>query len=165
MQPTGCAGDGRAVGRIMQLLPSRGNSRVWFGRTDRPYAFTSPCPGGEFALLLVVGDDNISPGEQGDLSLEFVRQGCRYAVCRGSDCSSWDDSIDMVCVMDEIEGRSGPFVMTTWHDDEPIEDVVEFFAVNTRFDDWAAQVFVVLIVGGPDDLEAEVRASVEKRFG
>jgi len=149
----------------MHLLTACGDSRVWFGRTDRPYVFASPCHNGEFALLLVVGDGDVSPDERAALSEQFVRQGCRYAVCAGSACTLWDDSIDMVGVMDDIESRPAQFVMTTWHDEEPVVDVVEFFALNTRFEERVAAAFVVLVLGGPPELEAEVRAAVEKRFG
>lgn len=121
--------------------------------------------GGEFALLLVVGDEGVTPVEQGALSEQIVDQGCRYVVCTGHECSSWDDSIDMVGVMDEVEGRSAPFVMTTWHEDESVAEVVEYFATCTRFDDWVAEEFVVLLVGGASGLEAEVRAALEECFG
>jgi len=149
----------------MKLLTTKEGSRVHLGRIDRPYTFVSPPESGEFALLLVVGDRSVSPEEQGELSRQFVREGCRYAVCFGHGCSSWDDSIDMVGVMDDVEGRAGAFVMTTWHEDETIEEVVEFFATNTRFDDWSAREYVVLVIGGPDALEARVRAAVVGRFG
>ena len=130
----------------------------------RPYAFASPFGGREFALLLVVGDDDILPEEQTSLSEEFVHQGCRYAVCAGVDCSSWDDSIDMVSVLDEVEGRSRPLVMTTWHDDEPIEEVVEFFARNANWGDRQNDRYLVVILGGSAGLEAAVRAAVDVQF-
>ena len=148
----------------MQQLNTSERSNVWIGRTERPYDFTSPCEGEEFALLLVLGDGEITPSEQEDLSTKFVRQGCRYAVCFGVACSSWDDSIDMIGVMDEINGQPGPFVMTTWHEDESIGDVAEFFALNTTFDDWKPKRFVVLVVGEVGELEAEVRVAVEEAF-
>ena len=147
---------------MMQRLPTPGRTPVWLGRARRPYGFFSPCEGEEFALLLVLGADEISPDEQGRLSTQFVRQGCRYAVCWGRACSSWDDSIDMVGVMDEIDGASGPFVMTTWHEGKLLGEVAEFFVRSTSFDDWVPPHFVVLVVGGTDELEQEVRAAVEE---
>lgn len=138
---------------------------MWLGRTDRPYSFASPCPGEEFALLVVIGDDAVSVDEQASLAEQFVRQGCRYAVCAGHGCSSWDDAIDMVGVMDEIDSHPGPLVMTTWHEGEALVDVVEYFAGLTTFDDWVPAAFVALVIGGPRELEAEVRAALEERFG
>lgn len=145
-------------------MRSREAVEAWLGRVGRPYAFTSPFGGGEFALLLVVGDDDISPDEQWSLSQELVRQGCRYAVCFGHDASSWDDSIDMVGVMNEIEGSPSPFVMTTWHEREPIDEVVRFFADCTRIDERVPERFAVLVLGGSEHLETDVRAAVRRRF-
>jgi hypothetical protein len=148
----------------MHLLSNGRKGRVWIGRTTRPYAFVSPCAGSEFALLLVIGDEAVSPEEQEQLSETIVREGCRYAVCFGRDCSSWDDSIDMVGVMDSVHGRSGPLVMTTWHEEEPLEDVIEFFASSSRFDDWVPSHFVVLLVGGSGHMLAGIEAAVSQRF-
>lgn len=148
----------------MKQLSNPGRFPLWMAHTHRPYGFSSPCDGEEFALLLVLGEEEITADEQEVLSMNFVRQGCRYAVCTGVGCSSWDDSIDMVGVMDEIEGRREAFVMTTWHEKQPLEEVAEFFALNTSFDEWTAERFVVQIVGGSRGLEAKVLAAVQKAF-
>jgi hypothetical protein len=137
---------------------------AWLGRVDRPYRFASPFQGREFALLLVVGDADVTAGEQRALSEELVRQGCRYAVCFGHACSTWDDSIDMVGVMAEIEGHSPPFVMTTWHEHEALDEVVDFFVDCTEIANGPPERFVILLVGGPDHLERAVRSAVQRRL-
>ena len=147
----------------MILIPSTKERSVWFGRTVIPYEFTSPTSG-EYALLLVIGDDDVSPDEQWRLSELFVRSGCRYAVCFGATSTTWDDSIDMVGVMDEVGGHPSPFVMTTWHEDEPIEETVDFFAEHARFEDWSTSEFVVVVLGGTEDLATQVKEAVSKRF-
>lgn len=129
---------------------------VHLGTLRRPYAFASPARG-EYALLLVVeATAEIDPDEQSRLSEQFVRTGCRYAVCVGPDSSSWDDSIDMVGVMDEIEGRSAPFVMTTWRDREPLDQAVWDFANLARFDDWSTTEYVAVLIGGDARREEEL---------
>ena len=130
----------------MELLVRQAARRVWFGALPRPYRFEAPVEG-EFALLLVAVDVDVTPDEQAELSEQFVRAGCRYAVCFGPDSSSWDDSIDMVGVLDEIDGREAPFVMTTWHDDEPLVETVEYLDTCTRYDDWVASELVVVVLG------------------
>jgi len=147
----------------MDVIATTGEARVWLGFSERPSEFSSPAPG-EFALLLVVATDEISVDEQAALSEQFVRSGCRYAVCFGPTSSSWDDSIDMVGVMDEVDGRPSPFVMTSWHDDEPIEETAEFFARHTSFDDWSPSQFVVFVLGGSVQLQADVREAVIHQF-
>jgi len=137
---------------------------VWFGVARRPFAFASPVDG-EFALLLVVVADDVTDEEQSELSQQFVRAGCRYAVCFGPTSSSWDDSIDMVSVMDRVDGRDPPFVMTSWHDDESVDEAVAFFAQHSRIDDELPRDFVVFMLGGTDRECAEVREAVTRQFG
>jgi hypothetical protein len=144
----------------MKLLVDERDRQVWMARLERPYSFSSPVPGREFALLLVVGDEGIEPDEQWSLSTQLVDEGCRYAVCCGYACGTWDDAIDMVCVMKEIEGRPTPHVMTSWHDGWPLPDVVDFFISHTSFEDWAARVFLVVVLGGDEELQASVRKAV-----
>jgi hypothetical protein len=148
----------------VKLIPTADGRRVWLGRFAASDEFRSPARG-EYALLLVVGDGTIDADAQARWSEQFVRTGCRYAVCFGPTSSSWDDSIDMVGVMDEIDGRPGPFVMTTWHDHEPLEQTVDFFARDTRFDDWSPEEFVVVVLGGDEHVERRVLDAVERGFG
>lgn len=129
-----------------------------------PGAFRCPVQG-EYALLLVDERGGVSADQQAPWSEEFVRTGCRYAVCFGPSSRSWDDAIDMVGVVDEVEGRAAPFVMTTWHDDEPFEETVGFFAEQTRFDDWSTDTYVVVVMGGSDADEERVRQIVRRGFG
>ena len=147
----------------MEQIVSAHGRRLWSGQLARPFAFRSPAPG-EYALLLVVLAEDVTPEEQERLSEEFVRSGCRYAVCFGPTSSSGDDSIDWVGVDDELEGRDTPFVMTTWHDKEPLEDTVHFFAHNMRVDDWLATEYVALLIGGDSRDEEELRQLLLSHF-
>lgn len=147
----------------MDLLPSTGTKRVWVGRVSGPDDYACPATG-EYALLLVVGDAELSPTEQSLLSERFVRSGCRYAVCFGPTSSTWDDAIDMVGVMDEAEGRPSRFVMTTWHDHEPLEDTVDFFARCASFEGWSTEEYVVVVLGGAETDVSVVREAVRRGF-
>jgi hypothetical protein len=149
----------------VRILLNTGSRTLWFERTRRPYSFANPTADADFALLLVVGDPGIAPDEQHTLSEQFVRSGCRHAVCFGPTSSSWDDSIDMVRVMQEVDGRPGPFVMTSWFDRAPLHEAVDFFADCTAFDDWVPQRFVAVMLGGSDDLERDVHDALMARFG
>lgn len=137
---------------------------LWQAAIERPYRFESPCAGEEFALWLAIGSEGVASDEQSELSEAFVRQGCRYAVCWGYDCSSWDDSIDMVSVMDEVNGRPGPLVMTTWHEHESLNDVASFFAHCAAQSDWAPTRYVALQIGGGADLGQQMRQALVREF-
>jgi len=127
----------------------------------RPYRFEAPIEG-EFVLLLQITDADVTAEEQRRLSEAIVASGCRYALCRGVECSSWDDSIDDAAVAAEIDGTTRPFLMTTWHEDEPLEDVLEFMLERTAFDDFVPTAFVVAEVGGDGRTLAEARAAMER---
>jgi len=153
------------LGRSVRSILTTDSYTLWLGRATRPYAFACPTGGSEFALLLVVDDSGVSPDEQASLSEQFVRAGCRHAVCFGPTSSTWDDSIDMVSVMDEVDGRPGPFVMTSWFDHDPLPDAAGFFANCTAFDEWVPQHFVAFVLGGDPVLERDVHRALLACFG
>jgi hypothetical protein len=124
-----------------------------------------PAPAsGEYALLLTVGDDVVEADEQWALSQSIVRSGCRHAVCFGATSSTWDDLIDSVGVMDEVDGKPSPLVLTYWFDKDPIEDAVAFFAEHAGFDEWSTTDYVVAVVATSDDFAQQVLRAVRERF-
>lgn len=132
----------------------------------RPYTFTSPFGGEVFAALIVVVDPAITPEERRALSDQLVAQACRYAVCAGFDCSSWDDAIDMASVMAKIDGTPHfGLVMTTWHEDQTLEEVVEFFQFCVVIDDEQPRHRVAILVGDDEARRAELLQELEAQFG
>jgi hypothetical protein len=135
-----------------------------FLQIKRPYSFTSPFMEKEFVALIYAADENISDEERDALSGQIVASGCRYAVCAGHRGSSWDESIDMADILRSgVEVRDENLVMTTWHDDESLEDIVFFFLNNTGFDDFTAERFVVLFVGEDGSYLRQIQREVEKQ--
>jgi hypothetical protein len=137
---------------------------VWLLKIDDPSEFTRPFPAAGYALLLIAREACITPEVCGDLPDRIVRSGCRYAVCFGPGSSLWDDAIDWVVVMDEVDGHPSPFVMTTWHDDEGLAETVDFFFRHARTIDWEPEQFLILILRGTDADEEEVRSLVADWF-
>lgn len=138
---------------------------LWLSQLNAPWLFSSPFAGQEFALMLVVADPTITDDDRYDLSKEFVRQGCRYAVCAGDQCSRWDDSIDIAYI--ESQGASTSderFVMTTWHEEESLEDIVDFFRLCTAFDDFTPHHYIALILGGDNSVKQAVVSSLNSGF-
>lgn len=146
----------------MKLVHDDGERRLWSARLERPYLFASPVRGREFALLLVVIDDSISPAEQNWLSSEFVLQGCRSACCAGHACSSWDDSIDWAYLdtCPDLQPQDENFVMTTWHEGEALDEAAWCFIHCSAFDGWVPSDFVILCLGGDAAAERRVIDSV-----
>jgi hypothetical protein len=79
----------------------------------------------EPARMVVIVEAEISDEWQARISDWIVRAGCLYMMAWGINCSSWDDSVDWANI-DQFGTDSIPeasFVVTTWHDDEPLEEV------------------------------------------
>lgn len=139
----------------MQQILDNSDETVYFAVLQQPWLFETPFKDQDYAVLLVVNDDSIAPDEQFKLSHQLVASGCRYAVCFGYECSTWDDSIDYAYLEGDpnFDPRDDRFVMTTWHEDESIEDVVEFFRLSTSFDDFVPRNFLLLFLGEANDIQ------------
>jgi len=64
----------------------------------------------------------------------LVEQGCLYAIAWGIDCSEWDDEIDWTNI-EAFGGEEIPenrLIMTTWHDDEPLQEALWFCAYSAH---------------------------------
>jgi hypothetical protein len=138
---------------------------VWFSRLDRPFPFSSPFGGRDFALMLVVADPSVTADERWAVSTDIVRRGCRYVVCTGHDCALWDDSIDWAELQaTDFSPPDDRFIMTTWHEDDSLEDVAEWFRWRTVFDDFVPTRFLVVLLGGDAATEGHVRSAIERVF-
>lgn len=150
----------------MFLIADISEYDLWLEQLARPFWFSSPFGGQDFALLLVIADSAITDEDRNALSKEIVHQGCRYAVCTGAQCSQWDDSIDLafLATSPDFVPSDERFVMTTWHEDEPLEDVIHFFRTRTAFDNFTPNHFLVLILGGDDQTKQAVSSALESGF-
>lgn len=75
--------------------------------------------------MVVIVAAEVSPEWHVLDSDRIVRSGCLYMMAWGVDCSSWDDSVDWANI-DRYDDGPIPedgFVVTTWHSDEPLEEV------------------------------------------
>jgi hypothetical protein len=77
---------------------------------------------------VVVIDCEVTPEWQARISDWLVRSGCRYMMAWGQKCSDWDSSVDEanLAMFGFGEVPDDDFVMTTWHENEPLHDVFWF---------------------------------------
>ena len=76
-----------------------------------------------FRAVIVI-DAPHSPAWQDQVSDWLVESGCLYMCAWGPGCSSWDESVDYAQIRNYPDGASeDDFVMTTWHENEPLEEV------------------------------------------
>jgi hypothetical protein len=58
----------------------------------------------------------------------LVKSGCLYVVAWGVECEDWHDTVDWT-VLEAFDFGDIPddkFVMTTWHEDEPLSEALWF---------------------------------------
>ena len=96
------------------------------------------------------------------MSRWLVASGCLYMMAWGRDCSLWDDNVDCA----NIKNFTGDipddkFIMTTWHNDETLEDVVDFATFSANHSRVPLETLVVLDIG-PDVRKDEIAALIEK---
>lgn len=71
------------------------------------------------------------------ISAWLVRSGCLYMMAWGPDCSLWDDSVDHANFVEFDYGDipDDKFVLTTWHDGEPLSEAFWFAARTAHHPD------------------------------
>jgi len=144
--------------------------RVFVAALTRPYMFQAPVPGKEYAAWILSCDRTQTADERDRIASGLVNSGCRYAVCSGFESSRWDDAIDWAFLgtSPEFDPPDDKFVMTSWHEQDSLREVAEFFVFNTSFDFFVPAAFVIVAVGdAPETDEAErlVRALLQSKDG
>jgi hypothetical protein len=121
---------------------------------DDASSFISPFEE-DYALLLVIASPLVSLGQRDGITSGIVNSRCQYALTFGHDCEIWHDIIDETCVGDGAGEER--FIMTTWHDDEPIEDVIDFLWWNTSYEEFESERLSVVLIGVDFELESAIR--------
>jgi hypothetical protein len=82
-----------------------------------------------FKAVIIIEDD-VTIQWRDRVSDWLVQSGCLYMMAWGRDCSIWDDSVDWASLemhnYEEIPDEN--LVITTWHDQDTLEDVFLFSA-------------------------------------
>jgi len=81
---------------------------------------------------VVIVEASVTPEWQAEVSKWLVKSGCLYMMAWGKECSSWDDSVDFANLEEFNYGEipEDKFVMTTWHENEPLNEVFFFSKEN-----------------------------------
>lgn len=89
-----------------------------------------PPIGAPFAAFLNADDLEWSNSESRSRWVNaLLKTGCRYFVCFGEKSEGLHDDIDEMIVAGEYQN-----VMTTFHDDESPEEVIEFFETVASYE-------------------------------
>lgn len=77
---------------------------------------------------VLIAEQSVEQTWRDQVAAWLVESGCLYVVSWGVDCEAWHDSVDWA-VLDAFDFGEVPddrFVMTTWHDKEPLAEALWF---------------------------------------
>lgn len=111
---------------------------------------------GPFKAVLVL-EQTVADDWQNRVSEWLVRSGCLYMMAWGVECSSWDDSVDWakLAVNGYDDIPDDRFVMTTWHDNEPLAETF-WFAGHAACHPTVALDQIAIIDIGPVNRESSL---------
>ena len=110
-----------------------------------PNSFSFPSQ--HFVALLVADTTQIAAETLGSFSRALLASGCSFFCALGPGCERAHDLFDQECLC------TPAVIMTTWHDDEPLDEAIWYF-LRTSFPDdayWHTSGSAVAIVVGNAD--------------
>lgn len=126
-----------------------------------PWRFVRP-PGEEAYSLLLITLAAVPREEKNRIAAEITASGARYIVCWGLDCEDWHDTLD--CAYLQTDENFAPpderFVMTTWHDDEPLDAAVFHLWFCGMLDGACPRTVGIFVLGDSSDIRPAVKAAV-----
>ena len=94
-------------------------------------------PNGRFRLFVAADVTGLSTKLISEFAVAALKSGMVYFCAWGPGCERFHDIVDEVVVEDQIGERifvgknESDTIMTTWHDDEPLDEALDFFAKLT----------------------------------
>lgn len=83
-------------------------------------------PSGNPFRAIVVSELHSEAARQSAIFLWLAASGCRFMMAWGQKASSWDDCMDRAALKRRdyvVDAESEDFIMTSWHDGEPLSEV------------------------------------------
>ncbi len=80
-----------------------------------------------YRAILVI-EEEVSQEWRNEVAKWLVESGCLYLVAWGVDCEGWHDTVDWTNLeaFDFGDIPDDKFIMTTWHDKEPLSEAFWF---------------------------------------
>jgi len=108
-------------------------------------------PAKNFVVVVAADTRDEKKGDMVEAAVALVRAGASYVCCWGPDCKRFHDCFDEADLTVNGPRTNDREVVTTWHKDEPLEEVL-WFAVNTAWPSYAYELttgaVIALSVGG-----------------
>jgi len=77
---------------------------------------------------VLIAEEAVSQEWKSEVCSWLIESGCLYFIAWGVACEAWHDTVDWTVLeaFDFGEIPDDRFVMTTWHDNEPLSDALWF---------------------------------------
>ena len=117
-----------------------------------------------YVCLVYSAQKDISKEDMERISDWLVSTGCRYAVCAGEKCSEWHDAVDSAYISSDpnYSPPESRFIMTSWHTNETLEEIIWFWLMCTDYDDNMFENYLLLVVGEQEGLVEKILNAVSK---
>lgn len=116
-----------------------------------------------YVVMLTAWDsESVSEVLQGNLVRDLLVKGARNFVCLGSFAEQLHDEIDELIYQfdDESGSELATDILTTYHSDESIEDVVNYYVCTTQFKDKEGSCLLAILNENSSE-DREVRSFLE----
>lgn len=110
---------------------------------------------------LIVAEMSFSAERQSEVANWLYAANCRWMAAWGVECSQWDDALDCAEINAWPDGApDSKTIMTTWHDDEPLDCMFWFIGnqVDT-YDDQPLTHFLIVHLS-----ETNKEAELKQKF-
>lgn len=89
---------------------------------------TPPLAVGRPYRAVLIAEQDASQSWRDQVASWLVESGCLYFLAWGIDCEAWHDTVDWTVleVFDFGDIPDERFIMTTWHDKEPLSEALWF---------------------------------------
>lgn len=150
----------------MELVYESGKTKVWRVHLMPGDAVPSFALGEDFKCVIWTSCA-MENAWRNQVSEALVANRLRYMLAGGLDGTIWDDAVDWAYIVTDpdFDPPDDRFVMTEWHDDEPLENVLWCAFKTATFDELWFDQLLVLWVGpleaGWDQIEAHSRRILE----
>lgn len=104
-------------------------------------------------LAILIAEEQVSGDWRTQIASWLIESGCLYFVAWGRDCEVWHDTVDWAILEAHDFGNipDDRFVMTTWHDKEPLSEALWFAGNCATHPDVELQSALILHVAEKDE--------------
>lgn len=122
------------------------NINIEYVTTEANEDITLTLPKNDYFAILMINTDQVYPSWRNQFCEKIVSsKQCIQVMVLGHECSIWDDVLDETYV--DFYNNELPIdtcFMTTWHENETLDEVIEFAKIGMQFEE-VSTLMIVLI--------------------